>query len=90
MAQAMNHKDEESLQGLADHELAVSTEDLDLYKDELITDPIMDSNESHLEESFCDTRRLTIHVMGVETTDAVDTQFEMLTSNSGLAAMVSL
>ena len=88
MTGAIDYVDDASSQGLADHEIAFLREDLDLFKHDWITDPMVDYDESDSDDSVRDARRRIAHVAGeVETSDSIDTQFKVPTSNSGLVAM---
>jgi hypothetical protein len=84
MTQAIDYVDDASSQGLADHEMAYLTEDLDLDKQDCITDPMLTYDESDSDDSIRDATRRIAHV---EISDSVDGQFNIPTSNSGVAAM---
>lgn len=85
---AIDYIDDASSQGLADHEIAFLREDLDLFKHDGITDPMLDYDESDSDDSAHDAARCIGHVpVEVEMNDSVDVQFQVPTSNSGLVAM---
>jgi hypothetical protein len=78
MTGAIDYVDDASSQGLADHEIAFLREDLDLFKHDWITDPMVDYDESDSDDSVRDARRRIAHVAGeVETSDSIDTQFKV-------------
>ena len=63
-------------------------EDLDLFKQDWITDPMLDYDESDSDELVCDARREIAHItLEEETSDSNDILFDIPTLNAGLAAM---
>jgi hypothetical protein len=84
MTEAIDYIDDASSQGLPDHEMAYLTEDIDLDKQDCITDPMLTYDESDSDDSIRDATRRIAHD---EIRDSVDGHFNIPTSNSGLAAM---
>ena len=63
-------------------------EDLDLFKQDWITDPMLDYDKSDSDESVHDARREIAHItLEEETSDSNDILFDIPTSNAGLVAM---